>query len=125
MAKDIEMRILVDVGMRLSNCVQSARCPGVMIREGGRQQPSALRWGLVENRPASGPDPHLPAPPPPGGRRGSATASRPVVASSGKPRTVDDAPSWASAGKTLEMTGHTFTTAPALTECLISKGPLS
>lgn len=60
-----------------SNCVQSARCPGVTTRDSGRQQPSALRWTLVVNPPRERPRPSPPAPPPPGGRRGSATASRP------------------------------------------------
>ncbi|MFK0047859.1 HAD family hydrolase [Streptomyces sp. NPDC090741] len=38
---------------------------------------------------------------------------------------VDDTPSWVAAGETLGMTGHTFTSARALNECLISKGLLS
>ncbi|MFE5517316.1 HAD-IA family hydrolase [Streptomyces virginiae] len=38
---------------------------------------------------------------------------------------VDDTPSWVAAGKALGMTGHTFTSARALHECLISKGLLS
>lgn len=43
----------------------------------GRQRPSALRWSLVVNPPCERPRPSPPASPPPGGRRGSATASRP------------------------------------------------
>jgi putative hydrolase of the HAD superfamily len=38
---------------------------------------------------------------------------------------VDDTPSWVTAGEALGMTGHTFTSASALNECLISKGLLS
>lgn len=38
---------------------------------------------------------------------------------------VDDTPSWVDAGAALGMTGHTFTSAQALNECLISKGLLS
>ncbi|MFF5781851.1 HAD-IA family hydrolase [Streptomyces virginiae] len=38
---------------------------------------------------------------------------------------VDDTPSWVAAGEVLGMTGHTFTSARALNECLISKGLLS
>lgn len=34
-----------------SDWVQSARCPGVPIRDSGRQRPSALRWSLVVNQP--------------------------------------------------------------------------
>ncbi|MGP3690879.1 HAD family hydrolase [Streptomyces sp. IBSNAI002] len=38
---------------------------------------------------------------------------------------VDDTASWVAAGEALGMTGHAFTSARALNECLISKGLLS
>ncbi|WP_121017107.1 HAD-IA family hydrolase [Streptomyces sp. 3211.6] len=37
---------------------------------------------------------------------------------------IDDTASWVAAGQALGMTGHTFTSAQALHECLISKGLL-
>lgn len=38
-----------------SNCVQSARCPGVRTRESGRRLPSALRWIFVVGPPREWP----------------------------------------------------------------------
>jgi hypothetical protein len=63
------------------NWVQSARCPGVTIRDSGRQRPSTLRWTLVVKPPRERPRPSPGAPPPPGGGAGSATAFRADVLS--------------------------------------------
>jgi hypothetical protein len=52
-----ETRIFSSTGM---NWVQSARCPGVMIRDSGRQRPSALRWILLVKPPRERPRPSLP-----------------------------------------------------------------
>lgn len=73
---DLGTRIFSSTGL---NCVQSARWPGVTIKESGRQWPSAIRWIFVVKPPRERPRPSPPAPPPPGGRAGFATAFRPGV----------------------------------------------
>lgn len=67
------------LSMTGSNWVQSARCPGVAVRDSGRQRPSALRWTLVVNPPRERPRPSPAAPPPTGGWAVSTRASRSCV----------------------------------------------